>query len=66
MISLFQLTIAEDDLKPLEDQYTEALQELRKIVEKEDKTELEKSKLAKKSKNAKRKKNSSLISTDSK
>lgn len=47
--------IEETDLEPLGEQYKESLEELRKIVEEEDKKELQKSILTKRGKNRKRK-----------
>ncbi|XP_023025923.1 putative ATP-dependent RNA helicase Dbp73D [Leptinotarsa decemlineata] len=50
-----ELTIPEDDLEPLGEKYKESLQELKKIVDKEEKLDLERTLSAKGSKKRKRK-----------
>ncbi|KAJ8928953.1 hypothetical protein NQ314_018405 [Rhamnusium bicolor] len=57
-----ELTIDEEDLEPLGEQYKKSLQELKKIVEKEEKLNLEKNISAKRSKNLKRKRKNSIDS----
>lgn len=60
------MVIAEDDLEPLGEQYKEALQELRKVVEKEDTVELQKSISSKRDKKFKRKRKPSSITNENK
>nr|CAH7713421.1 unnamed protein product [Callosobruchus chinensis] len=54
-----ELTIPEEDLEILGEQYKDSLKELKKIVDKEEKMELEKTLSAKKGKHRKRKRNNS-------
>lgn len=63
---IFQLIIAEDDLEPLGEQYKEALQELKEVVDKEGTLELQKSMSSKRVKNMKRKRKHASISNDNK
>lgn len=56
----FQLVIAEDDLESLGEQYKEALQELRNVIEKEDTEELQRSISSKRVKFLKKRKISSM------
>ncbi|KAG5870989.1 hypothetical protein JTB14_013460 [Gonioctena quinquepunctata] len=61
-----ELAIPEDDLEPLGEKYKESLQELKKIVDKEDKLDLERALSAKGSKKIKRKRKNSVNSNVSK
>ncbi|VEN50520.1 unnamed protein product [Callosobruchus maculatus] len=59
-----ELTIPEEDLEFLGEQYKDSLKELKKIVDKEEKMELDKTLSAKKGKRRKRKRNNSGTSAE--
>lgn len=56
----FQLVISEEDLEPLGEQYKQALRDLKKIVENEEKLQLKKEISAKGKKGFKRKRKGSV------
>ncbi|XP_072398479.1 probable ATP-dependent RNA helicase Dbp73D [Diabrotica undecimpunctata] len=61
-----ELVIPEDNLEPLGEKYKDSLQELKNVVENEEKLDLEKTLSAKRTKKIKRKRNNSVTSNISK
>lgn len=66
VLYIFQLVISEEDLEPLGEWYKQSLQELKKIVESEEKLQLKKVIVAKGKKGSKRKRKESVGSVVSK